>query len=461
MPGINDPEANILLLVKEWLEAQKGSQWVMIVDNADDNELFFSQRKKVVSAVETHLASEDEKLAHYLPNCDNGYILFTSRNREAAVDLCQGRDPIEVPSMTANEAYKLLKAILPGEISTTETSALSSRLEHLPLALAQAASYILKSRTTIRSYIDLLDKGNSEFIDCLNEAFETVGRDSRASHAVATTWIISFEQIARNDVLASDILSFLSVLHYQAIPKTLIEYYYRSRYLTGNENSTSSALLKALHVLESFSFISEGTGQDIDMHRLVQLAMQKWLISKNRMAEYVRRAMIVVSDNFPPQNYATFQKYFPHAHYILGECGHNLETEYTAHASLLRQIMSYLLTNGHYSEILQELAEQLLEITQIAFGREHPNTAEPMMQLATVYRYRGRINEAEILITQALKLQQWAIGNEHPSTLESVHSLGLTYLHQGRLNEAEALFSYAFELRKKCWEAAIFAHLRV
>ncbi|KAL6907153.1 P-loop containing nucleoside triphosphate hydrolase protein [Trichoderma evansii] len=291
VPGINDPEANILLLVKEWLEAQNESRWIMIVDNADDNELFFSQKKKVVSATETHLVSEDDKLVHYLPNCGNGCMLFTSRNRETAVDLSQGKDPIEVPSMTANEAYQLLNAILPGEISTTETSALSSRLEHLPLALAQAASYILKSRTTIRSYIDLLDKGNSEFVDSLNEAFETVGRDSGAQHAVAATWIISFEQIAQKDVLASDILSFLSVLHYQAIPKTLIDSYYSSRYSTGNENSTSSALLKALHLLESFSFISEGTGQDIDMHRLVQLAMQKWLISKNRMAEYVRHTI--------------------------------------------------------------------------------------------------------------------------------------------------------------------------
>lgn len=302
VPGINDSEANVLLLVKEWQEAQNQSRWLLIVDNADDNELFFSERENAVYATETGLDSEDDKLVYYLPECHHGCMLLsTTRNMNAGVDLCRGGDPIEVPSMTANEAYQLLRAILPGEISTTDTSALSSRLDHLPLALAQAASYIKKRRITIRNYIDRLDGGDSEFVDLLSKPFEIEGRDSRAPHAVAATWIISFEQIERIDIIASDILSFLGVLHYQAIPKTLIEHYYRERYLNENENSTSSAFLEALDLLRSFSFISEGTGQDIGMHRLVQLVIQKWLIAKDRMAEYVRYAMMSSPSCFQPK----------------------------------------------------------------------------------------------------------------------------------------------------------------
>lgn len=252
VPGIDDPEANVLLLVKNWLEAQSNSQWLMIVDSADDKGLFFpSQREKDISAMETQLAGETNGLAQYLPVSNNGWLLFTTRNKQTAVDLCQGGVPIEVPNMTAREAHQLVKAILPGAFSSTEIAALSSKLEHLPLALAQAASFIQKSCTTIRDYIDRLDKGDSAFIDQLSEAFETVGRDSRTPHAVAANWVISLEKIERDDMLASDILSFLSVLHYQAIPKHLIEHYYLSLCLDENGSSNSFALSNALGYLRA------------------------------------------------------------------------------------------------------------------------------------------------------------------------------------------------------------------
>lgn len=220
------------------------------------------QGKSAIYATETDSYSEDDKLAHYLPNCPLGCMLLsTTRNMNAIVNLCLGGTPIEVPSMTAIEAYHLLRAVLPGEISTTDASALSSRLGHLPLALAQAASYLKKRRITISDYINRLDKGESKLVDLLCMPFRTKGRDSRTPHAVAATWIISFEQIQRTSKVASDILSFLGVLHFQAIPKTLVERYYHRFVSLKDENSTSSAaFLEALDLLGSFSFISEGTG---------------------------------------------------------------------------------------------------------------------------------------------------------------------------------------------------------
>ncbi|KAK6451589.1 hypothetical protein FP744_10007840 [Trichoderma asperellum] len=210
VPGIDDPEANVLLLVKNWLEAQSNSRWLMIVDSADDKELFFpSQREKDIPAMETQLAGEDNGLAQYLPVSNNGWLLFTTRNKQTAVDLCQGGVPIEVPNMTASEAHHLVKAILPGAFSSREIAALSSKLEHLPLALAQAASFIQKSCTTIRDYIERLDKGDSAFIDQLSEAFETVGRDSRTPHAVAANWVIS--DLGKLDVAIRLMESCLSV----------------------------------------------------------------------------------------------------------------------------------------------------------------------------------------------------------------------------------------------------------
>lgn len=408
VPGIDDPRANILLLVKKWLEAQNQPRWLMIVDNADDDELFFPpERMEVDSATEAQLVCEDDKLAHYLPDSCFGGLLFTTRNKQAAVDLCQGDNPIEVPSMTASEAHQLVKAILPGEISVAETFALSSRLEHLPLALAQAASYIQKSSITIPNYINHLDEGDSALVDQLSKPFETVGRDSRAPHAVAATWAISLEQIERNNELASDILSFLGVLHNQAIPKTLIEKYYRLLYIAESESIASSALLNALDLLKGFSFISEGTSQDINMPRLVQLVIQKWLTAKNRMAKYVQLALVVVSANLPTENYLTFLQYLPHASSVLGRGTYIDENDYIVRELLVHRITEYLTINGHYNQAgLRELRERHLDMTQTYFGRVNENTAYQMWHLSRIYHLQQKLKEAEDLNKEALELQR-------------------------------------------------------
>lgn len=59
----------------------------MIVDNADDVEIFFpSQVRKQGEPIEGASAS----LAMYLPQSCNGTILFTSRNKDAAATLAGG-----------------------------------------------------------------------------------------------------------------------------------------------------------------------------------------------------------------------------------------------------------------------------------------------------------------------------------------------------------------------------------
>jgi tetratricopeptide (TPR) repeat protein len=444
IPGRNNRDADILLLVKKWLELQIKSPWLMIVDNADDKELFFpSQKQKDSPTMETQTTSENEGLVQYLPNCIHSRILFTTKLQQAGIMLSQGGSVIEVPKMTDSEAEQLLKASLPSEIFTAEASILSSRLENLPFALVQAASYIRRNRVSMHDYLKRLQDGDAAVVEYLSEEFDTVGRDSEAPRAVAATWIVSFQQIERNDKVASDLLSFLGVLHYEAIPITLIEHYYRSRCSNGNNNSTSSALLKALDLLRSFSFISEGTGQNIDMHRLVQLVLQKWLIAKNQMAKYVHRAMRVICGFFPIAYSGDFLKYLPHAHSALRKQVLDSERDYEARTSLLDQITSYLLENHIYLECLQGLVEQLLYTFRMRLGIEHPNTINQIMRLGTVYREQGRLKEAKDLYNQALELNLRVLGEDHPSTISNVHLLEALYWKKGEDRKAEELISSA------------------
>ena len=43
LPGADEPKTEILSLVFRWLEYEIDEDWLMIVDNADDPAIFFSE----------------------------------------------------------------------------------------------------------------------------------------------------------------------------------------------------------------------------------------------------------------------------------------------------------------------------------------------------------------------------------------------------------------------------------
>jgi hypothetical protein len=79
LPHRHDPRANILALVRDWLERQQVSPWLLILDNADALDTFFAKNEGT--------DREHQPLASYLPKAGNGKILITSRNLNAAEKL--------------------------------------------------------------------------------------------------------------------------------------------------------------------------------------------------------------------------------------------------------------------------------------------------------------------------------------------------------------------------------------
>ncbi|KAL5610516.1 hypothetical protein FOBRF1_006633 [Fusarium oxysporum] len=274
IPGHDDPKVDVLVLVKDWLEKRFKSRWLMVIDNADDTQLF-SQPQYIQDSIKAPISATgaDGGLGRYVPECTHGSVLATSRNKQTALRICQSKRPIEVNRMTDGEADLLMRAISEDDgVSIEETSLLAARLEHLPLALAQAAAFIQENTISISQYIQLLDESDIALVDRLSEPFETVGRDSDTPHAVTATWIISFEQIERQDGFTGEVLSLISLFDRQAIPKTFIlDYWQKERVPKTGGPSEEAKITKALGTLKAFCFISEAKDQSLDMHRLVQL----------------------------------------------------------------------------------------------------------------------------------------------------------------------------------------------
>ncbi|KAF5524355.1 hypothetical protein CGCA056_v004492 [Colletotrichum aenigma] len=263
IPGHEDKEVDILSLVKRWLEDKRRGQWLLVIDNADDTEVFFPTNLTAQAGRRT------TSLGHSIPECSHGSVLITTRNKQAGLKLTRGKPPIEVQRMTEAETTQLLRTLLEDEnVAPAEASLLSSRLEHLPLALAQAASFILENSTSIKAYVGLLDKSDSSMVDRLSEPFEAVGRDTETPHALTATWAISFEHIERQKPMASNVLYLMSSFDRQGIPKQFVwDYCHETLRLAGDSENdfqidTDLEVTQALGILQAFSYISKA-GDDL------------------------------------------------------------------------------------------------------------------------------------------------------------------------------------------------------
>lgn len=452
VPGYDDPKADPLPLVKRWLERKASGRWLMVIDNADDTQVFFGQQQQMGPAGGSGASSgpDDGNLGRYIPECPHGAILVTTRNLQTGSRLTKGKHLVELGKMGDDETAWLLRARLDGmAVTADQSSALSSRLEHLPLALAQAAAFIQENSITIDEYLGLMDKSDQHLVDLLSEEFETDGRDSETPRAVAETWILSFEQIRRQNAFAARLLSVMSLFDRQAIP---LEFLSRYSKLQDEEQMGEIELTKALGVLKAFCFVVGDKEHGFDMHRLVQLVTQKWLERQGTIRRLAGQALLVASQAYPDgndfKNRATCSAYLPHVHAVLNLDGSGTKEESLARASLLHSAAGLF----HYQYLWKDAErfwEQAAEIQSALLGEEHPDTLTSLNGLAMIYRDQRRWKAAEALDLRVMEMRRRVLGEEHPDTLASVISLTAVLIRQERWKEAEALGVQAIEMTKR------------
>ncbi|KAH6694363.1 hypothetical protein BKA61DRAFT_532093 [Leptodontidium sp. MPI-SDFR-AT-0119] len=234
----------------------------MIVDNADDFEIFYHKNRDGGSGA----------LSEYLPFSTLGAILFTTRDREAATRYACS-NVIDIDEMDDRESRELLQRSLQKKQLISDDSDITKLLEwlvNLPLAIMQAAAYLNAKGSTISEYLRIYEESSDNVIRLLSKDFEDVRRYPEMKNPVATTWLISFEQIQNRDPLAADYMAFISCIKEQDIPRDLLP------------PASEFDKTEALGTLKAFGFIKERlAGALYDMHRLVHTAMQNWLKLKD------------------------------------------------------------------------------------------------------------------------------------------------------------------------------------
>ncbi|KAF5667624.1 hypothetical protein FHETE_5682 [Fusarium heterosporum] len=446
IPRHEEPDFDALSETKAWLESKESGQWLMVVDNADDMQLFFPQ----VDDSPSSTSVKGRVLSQFIPECTHGTILITTRNMQVGSRLTKGKRPIKVGKMDEKESIQLLQqGLQQGDESEKDLLQLSSRLEFLPLALVQAAAFIQENSITVTDYLGLLDGSEDDLVELLNQEFEAFGRDSDTPRAVAQTWMLSFQQIERQYPFAGELLSLMCFFDRQAIPLEFLEFYAEEK--NNAESNAKMRLVRSLGVLKAFCFIHAERGGDHNMHRLVQLVTRTWLMRKGAMASYARDAMLAVSDFYPYGHFeelSTCAAYLSHAFSVLNLQKVECDEDRLLRASMLHRVGGFFLFQGRYLEA-EGLQREGLKIRSDLLGEEHIETKVLALDLSRSLRYQQKSEEAERLNVAVLQTWRRLYGEEDHKTLDAMRKLATIYYMQDKDGDAKSLYTRILEVKKR------------
>ena len=90
---------------------------------------------------------------------------------------------------------------------------------------------------------------------------------------------------------------------------------------------------------------------------------------------------------------------------------------------------------GRYAEA-EPLYQRSLAIWEKALGRDHPDVAVSLNNLAGLYLSQGRYADAEPLCQRSLAIREKALGRDHPSVATALNNLAWMYNNQARYVDA-------------------------
>ncbi|PQE31783.1 hypothetical protein CJF32_00005098 [Rutstroemia sp. NJR-2017a WRK4] len=232
IPGREDVQANIFQLVHNWLLNGSKSKWLVILDNVDDAHFLVDTSSPGEAGQMRSTGSRSTRpLQAYIPHCDHGSVVITSRTKTAALKLVDEHAIFTVEPMGRADALMLCKKKLGRYIDDDEDSddnvtALVEALEYMPLAIVQASALISRRapRYSIRQYLEDFQESDSQRTRLLEYRSEILRRDPQANNSIIATWQISFDHIRAVRPSAADLLSFMCFFDRQGIPEDLLHY---------------------------------------------------------------------------------------------------------------------------------------------------------------------------------------------------------------------------------------------
>ncbi len=382
-------------------ELRQHGRWLLIFDNA----------------------SAPADVMPWLPGA-GGHVLITSRERgwhEVAT-------PVEVDVLARAEAVEMLQHRVPG-ISEDDADRLAAALGDLPLAIAQAAGFVVGTAMSAGQYLRLLQTHAGQLLD------RAVPGTYPQSLAAATA--VTAAQLASHDPAAAELASLCALLAPEPIPEEVF---------TGTAGLLPGGLAERaadpLAWRQTLAHLAEQSLVRVDhrglqMHRLTQAILRDRL-TPDRAAATRRctEAILAASDPGHPPNPETWARWAELMPHVLA--ADLAATDNPALRELVRRVCWYLIERGD-ARTPRDLVSHLYQQWRDRLGEDHEHTLMAAHYLAWTLLELGRYTESRDLTQDTLERRRRVLGDDHPDTLNSAHNLAVVLRHLGEAQAARDL----------------------
>ncbi|KIM20869.1 hypothetical protein M408DRAFT_30035 [Serendipita vermifera MAFF 305830] len=423
-------------------------RWILVFDSADNPRL---------------------DLTPYIPQCYHGTVVITSRDRDKGN--MSNTFHMELGEMNDDEAFStLLKAArrhLPLSSREEEKAReLVGMLGHLAVALVQAGTYCYQLSVTVQQpftfaqYALAFTLQRSE----LMKAGESASLDNYQLGAYAA-FELSYKAIPQE---AKEFLHFAASFHHSDIslatfaitaaqgcedpdcnslvprPENHSEIVSGLRELLCTDGRWDEVLVhKSIRILRCFSLITASSRANtvfMHLHPLVQAWARDTLLPASK--HYQKMALQTITCCVNDRDVQVYRHLIPHVQDLFDEMGPELThvNEKYAAGIALRHEAIYPKAEELFSDALKRMKQA---------GVRNKGFWQLSISLASIYRNRMRLPEAEALLLESFELAKETWGKDDQITLRVMESLATTYSKQGRLGEAEKLQIEIFQERKK------------
>lgn len=450
---------------------------MIILDNVDDmNFLKPSSGNSHATTTTTATTEPQKQLESYIPYCDHGSVLITSRDMITAEELVGRANIILVKPMDEADALTLLWNKLGQSDDEAYAAELVEELDFMPLAIAQAAAYILRRlpRCSLQEYLDELRNSSREKArllgledgrlrqdvkpNLIGLTGKDYRRDAENNNSILFTWQMSFDYIRKTRSSAADLLSLMSFCDRQGIPEFLLRHKDNDIRCDDEQNRRDNESFENdIATLQNFLFITtDGCGTSFEMHRLVQLATREWLRSQYCYELWQQRFIVKLNVEFPEptsehletrEHLARCQALFPHALLISAERPKGKES-LAEWADVLLSAAYYAVTMEKTVEV-EKLCFQIADADEEICDKTSPMFAQSKMLRAWAHTLGGDPSKKEESTVEFVEVLKESLGENHVQTLKAMSRLASVYSGSGQLQAAERLHVQVIEGFKK------------
>lgn len=364
------------------------------------------------------------------------------------------------------------------------------RLDGLPLALAQAASYIREAKCSIVTYVDMY---KNEWDRLMKEdSFQSLDYEK----SIATTWTVSFNAIQTENEDAANMLRLWAFIDNKDMWHGL--FMFKVRYGGNNYEyipqwvrdiaTQMSKFLDIIRLLKRYSMIEaqESTEDSYTMHPVVHRWMQH-MQDHNDKTRYVAIAVLLIAnasaERFVESQWSISGRLIVHAErclWSIRECWDDKRHCNNMIAKAIATIPNIFVFHdrGKYQETMlrwatekfnsvlgQGSTESKLLARRLVYNYAHqqryadaakvlgslqnesedtPGQASEdfwtQIEMGSVYMNTGNLKDAEALLQKAVQGCEEALEMDADKTLKAATGLGRVYELQGQLKKAEKLY---------------------